>query len=59
MNKSERELAIDLVKQLDGVPINKARLALQHAIFLLSDTQVVSARSPLLTNVQDSQDADT
>jgi hypothetical protein len=46
--KSERELAVELVKQLDGVPINKARNALQHAILLLSDTQIVSANSPLL-----------
>jgi hypothetical protein len=44
----ERQLAVNLIKVLDGIPINKARLALEHAIGLLSDTQVVSAESPLL-----------
>jgi hypothetical protein len=48
--KSEREIAIELVKLLDGVPISKARNALEHAIILLSDTQIVSAESPLLRN---------
>jgi hypothetical protein len=48
--KSEDELSRVLVKQLDGVPINKARMALQNAILLLSSTQVVSAKSPLLLN---------
>lgn len=46
--KSENELSRALVKQLDGVPINKARMALETAILLLSSTQVVSAKSPLL-----------
>jgi hypothetical protein len=35
--KSEREIAIELVKLLDGVPISKARNALEHAIILLSE----------------------
>ena len=39
--KSERELAVELVKLLDGV-INKARNALDHAILLLSEMQTVS-----------------
>jgi len=46
--KSEIQLACELVKVLDGVPIDLATNALNHAIILLSSTQVVSAKSPLL-----------
>jgi hypothetical protein len=52
--KSEHDLAVELVKQLDGVPINKARHALEHAIVLLSESQIVSALSPLLAAQNDS-----
>jgi hypothetical protein len=48
VDKSEIQLACELVKVLDGVPINLATNALNHAIILLSSTQVVSAKSPLL-----------
>jgi hypothetical protein len=40
--KSERELAIEVVKTLDGVPIDKARNALEHAAALLSTSQIVA-----------------
>ena len=46
--RAEDELAIKLVKQLDGIPIDKARNALERATELLSRTQIVSAHSPLL-----------
>lgn len=49
--KSERELAIRLIEQLDSVPIDKARNALEHAILLLSETQIVWAKSPLLARL--------
>ena len=46
--KSEAQLACELIKVLDGVSIERAHNALTHAIELLSSTQVVSAKSPLL-----------
>jgi hypothetical protein len=48
--KSERELAVEVVKLLDGVPIDKAKNALEHAAVLLLSTQIVSANTPLLTS---------
>jgi hypothetical protein len=53
--KTERELAIELVKVCDGVPINKAQNALEHAISLLLSTQIVSANSLLLSASVDSE----
>ena len=56
--KSDRDyetqlaLAVKLVRQLDGVPINKARDALEHAIVLLSTTQIVQAESSLLVKAR-------
>jgi hypothetical protein len=47
--KSEQELAIEVIKVFDGVPIDKAKMALEMAERLLLSTQVVSATSPLLT----------
>jgi hypothetical protein len=46
--KSERELAVALVKMLDGVPIDKARNALEHAAELCCSTQIISCKSALL-----------
>jgi hypothetical protein len=46
--KTEVELAIELIQVLDGVSIDLATNALNHAILLLSSTQIVSAKSPLL-----------
>lgn len=47
--KTEEQLAHELVKHLDGVPIYVAKNALEHAVLLLSSTQIVSAKSPLLS----------
>ena len=46
--KSEAELAKELLRVLDGVSIRCATNALEHAIQLLSTTQVVNSESPLL-----------
>ena len=46
--RTETEIACEIVKLLDGLPIDLATNALNHAILLLSSTQVVSAKSPLL-----------
>jgi hypothetical protein len=45
---TEHNLAVDLIKCLDGVSIETARGALAEAMVLLSSTQIVSATSPLL-----------
>jgi hypothetical protein len=46
--KTEMELGVELVKVLDGVTIDKARMALEAAERLLLSSQVVFATSPLL-----------
>jgi hypothetical protein len=46
--KSETELACELIRVLDQMPIDLAKNALQHAIGLLASTQTVRADSPLL-----------
>jgi hypothetical protein len=46
--KDEKTLAEELLKVLDGVSIRCATNALDHAIQLLSTTQVVNSKSPLL-----------
>jgi len=55
-DKSEIQLACELVKVLDGVPIEAAQQALAHAQTLLLRTQIVNANSPLLA-VVDQNDA--
>jgi hypothetical protein len=55
MAKSPKELAIALVKVLDGTPIDIARTALQKADEVLLQTQTVSAQSPLLLKAEDSK----
>lgn len=55
MMKSERELAVELVKMLDGVPLKVARLVLSSAAQLLMTTQVVCADSPLLRSAATEQ----
>jgi hypothetical protein len=54
--KSEIQLACELVKVLDGVPIEAAQNALARANSLLLKTQLVNAKSPLLA-VVDENDA--
>ncbi len=44
--------AFDVVKQLDGLSIEEAQRVLESAKRLLTSTQVVSAGSPLLTDLQ-------
>lgn len=46
--KTEIQLACDLIRVLDGVPIYDANQALIRAQNLLLKTQVVAGRSPLL-----------
>jgi hypothetical protein len=46
--KSEIELACDLIALLDGLPIEQAENALLRARSLLTTTQTVSSKSPLL-----------
>jgi hypothetical protein len=46
--KTERELAKGLLRVLDGVSISRARNALEHAIQLLTTSQIVNSDSPLL-----------
>jgi hypothetical protein len=46
--KSEKDLAKELLRVLDGVSIRCATNALDHAIQLLSTTQVVDSESSLL-----------
>ena len=55
-NKSEIQLACELVKVLDGVAIEAAQNALARANSLLLKTQLVNAKSPLLA-VVDENDA--
>jgi hypothetical protein len=47
-NKSEEEIACELVRHLDGLSIEQAKNALLRATSVLSSSQVVSANSPLL-----------
>ena len=47
-SKSEIELACELIRVLDGLPIERAENALLPARSLLITTQTVSAKSPLL-----------
>ena len=54
--KSEIQLACELVKVLNGVPIEEAQHALARAQSLLLKTQIVRADSPLLA-VADQNDA--
>ena len=54
--KSEIQLACELVKVLDGVPIEAAQNALARANSLLLKTQLVNAKSALLA-VVDENDA--
>lgn len=56
INKSEVQLACELVKVLDRVPIEAAQNALARANSLLLKTQLVNAKSPLLA-VVDENDA--
>jgi hypothetical protein len=44
---SPEEIAVELIKRLDGIPIGDAKNALTRAIALLDTTQIVSATSPL------------
>ena len=46
--KSEIQLACELIRVLNGLPIKQARDALARADMLLLTTQVVRADSPLL-----------
>ena len=46
--KSEEEIAYELVRRLDGLSIEEAKNALLRATSVLSSSQVVSAKSPLL-----------
>jgi alpha-glucuronidase len=46
--KSEVQLAYELIKVLDGLPISVADNALIRARNMLLQTQIVSASSPLL-----------
>jgi hypothetical protein len=46
--KSEKEIACELVRHLDGLSIEAAKNALLRATQILSSSQVVSAKSPLL-----------
>jgi hypothetical protein len=41
-------IAVQLIKRLDGIPIEAAKNALARAVELLDKTQIVSARTPLL-----------
>jgi hypothetical protein len=55
-NKSEIQLACEIVRLLDGIAITDAQNALARAQQLLLKTQVVNAASPLLA-VTDETDA--
>lgn len=46
--RSEKEIACELVGHLDGLSIEAAKNALLRAVQMLSSSQVVSAKSPLL-----------
>jgi hypothetical protein len=46
--QDEPEVAVKLIKQLDGLSIDDAKAALIRAAELLGITQVVSAKSRLL-----------
>jgi hypothetical protein len=48
--KTEGELACELIRVLDGCSIQLARNALEHAVTLLSTTQIVRADSPLFVS---------
>ena len=56
MSKSEIQLACELVRVLDGVPIEAAQNAFARANSLLLKTQTVNAKSLLLA-VVDENDA--
>ena len=43
-HKSEPEIAVKLIQQLDGLSIAEAKSALERAIELLAITQVVSVK---------------
>lgn len=47
---TQDEIAVKLVKQLDGISIEDAKKALDRAAILLTTTQVVSRDSPLFSN---------
>lgn len=56
-DKTEIQLACELVRVLDGVPIYDANQALIRAQNLLLKTQVVAARSPLLLAAEETATA--
>lgn len=47
-DRSQTEIASELIRVLDGLPIDKARQALLYACDLLLSTQVVHADSMIL-----------
>jgi len=47
---TQDEIAVKLVKQLDGISIEDAKKALDRAATLLTTTQVVSRNSPLFSD---------
>jgi hypothetical protein len=49
--KSEEAIAREIIYHLDGLSIEAATNALRRAIGMLSSSQVVSAKSPLLKNL--------
>jgi hypothetical protein len=55
--KSEIQLACELVRILDGVPIYDADQALLRARHVLLKTQTVAARSPLLLALEETATA--
>ena len=50
--KSEEVIACELVRHLDGLSIEAAKNALLRATQILSSSQVVSAKSPLLQSLK-------
>jgi hypothetical protein len=56
-DKTEIQLACELIRVLDGVPIYDANQALIRAQNLLLKTQLVAARSPLLLAVEETATA--
>lgn len=56
LSKSEIQLACELIRVLDGLPITRAKDALTRAQAMLLSTQIVDAASPLLA-VADETDA--
>jgi hypothetical protein len=55
--KTEVELACELIRVLDGIPIHDADQALIRARSLLQKTQIVSANSPLLLSASETANA--